>query len=157
MTTTIKTPETLSDTGVVYNLKQWPDIISLLNESNDVCVVKMEALREIDGFGRLGVNVRQTIAEKLSSMGVGIIRSELPSDASANVILMRLGTPAAELVGILRSVAANEGRELFAAEALRKLNKVPDPDAVSTGIVSAIASLGKAIADTDIDLKSVLL
>jgi hypothetical protein len=137
------------------NVEGWEDLISLLDDGKGVCVVTMEQLRDIDGYGRLGGTVRAGIAKKLASMGIGTFAGEnLPSDASANVVLFRLGTPAAELVNVIQSATSDNSwrnRAAYTAECMRRLNTVPEPEEVSGRILTALKTLGEAARATGVD------
>lgn len=136
---------TSSETTSKANLgtsKTWTDIVTEVNSNNGVSVVSMETLRDVDGYGRLGSTVRANIARKLASVGLGYLcGTELPNDSSACVILYRLGTPTANLIEAVSSaVAGGKACEETAFE-LRKLNIMPDPQALRDGIMVVLEAL----------------
>lgn len=137
------------------NVEGWEDLIGLLDTQSGVCVVTMEQLRDIDGYGRLGGTVRAGIAKKLASMGIGTFAGEnLPSDASANVVLFRLGTPVAELVNVIQNATTDNGwrnRAAYTAECMRRLNSVPEPELVSNSIIDTLKSLTAAAKAVGVD------
>lgn len=120
----------------------WSEVVASVNLSNGVLCVTMETLRDIEGYGRLGQTVRANIARKLSTLGLAFIRAELPSEASAEIILYRQGTPVSELIEMIATVQGggmNNSAEI--AESLRRLNVVPDPEAVRGGLMTALHAL----------------
>lgn len=131
-------------------MESWKDIVAMLEAHNGVCTVKLEMLRDIDGYGRLGPNVLDEIMEKLNSLGVSTIRETLPMDASASIVLMRKGTPAAELVALIKNLPAHEGEEGHTADELRKLNMVPEPVKVGQNIIDALHALEEAIESVNV-------
>ncbi len=137
------------------NVKGWNDLVTLLDYHKGVCVVTMEALRDIDGYGRLGGTVRAGIAKKLQSMGIGTFAGEnLPSDASANVVLFRLGTPAAELVNVIQNATEDDSwrtRAEYTADCLRRLNLIPEPESVTENVLSALRTLEIAAKSAGIE------
>jgi len=119
-------------------LTTWNDIITALNSNHGVMTTTVEVLRDLDGYGRLGSTVRTNLLRKLHSMGVDIIRKEIPADASATVVLFRQGTPAAQMIDILRNAEAGSTNALIeAADTMRRINMMPDPDVVKTSIEEA--------------------
>lgn len=120
----------------------WSEVVAAVNLSNGVLCVTMETLRDIEGYGRLGQTVRANISRKLSTLGLAFIQEELPAEASADIILYRQGTPVSELIEQITTVQGggmNNSAEI--AESLRRLNVVPDPEAVRTGLMTALHAL----------------
>ena len=85
----------------------------------------MEVLKDLEGAGRLGVNVRWRISRELASHGMGHLPAELPANQWEEVRLYLHGTPVADAVAavldpsdkgdeILRSLAAEEAQEKLA-------------------------------------------
>jgi len=119
-------------------LSTWNDIITALNSNHGVMTTTVETLRDLDGYGRLGSTVRTNLLRKLHSMGVDIIRKEIPADASATVVLFRQGTPAAQMIDVLRDAEAGSANALTeAADTMRRINMMPDPDVVKMSIAEA--------------------
>ncbi len=137
------------------NIKGWNDLVTLLDKHKGVCVVTMEALRDIDGYGRLGGTVRAGIAKKLQSMGIGTFAGEnLPSDAAANVVLFRMGTAAAELVNVIQNASEDDSwriRAQYTADCLRKLNIMPEPESVTENVLTALRNLEQAAKSAGIE------
>lgn len=126
----------------VPSLESWTDIVTAVNSQNGVAMVTMEVLRDIDGYGRLGSTVRQNIAKKLSAVGIGYMcGDDLPNEASATIILYRLGTPVANLIELVTSTVAGGKATESAARELRKYNILPDPEAIREGIMIVLNAL----------------
>lgn len=133
------------------DFQSWKDIVRALDTHYGVITCTMEALRDIDGYGRLGGTVRQNIHRKLSSLGISTIRQELPTEASAPVILIRQGTPVTELLEIITMTLAGGGVMTDTAESLRRLNMLPDPKGVRDSINAAIGALDQAATMVKVD------
>ena len=82
----------------------------------------MGTLKKIDGAGRLGVHVRNSISRTLQSHGLAHLPRELPPNQDDDVRLYLLGTPIADLIEAvltpsdrgdetLRSVGGSEAQE----------------------------------------------
>lgn len=154
--TTVKNlPATIETTESQGNVKGWDELVHLLDANKGVCVVTMETLRDIDGYGRLGGTVRAGIAKKLASMGIGTFAGEnLPSDAAANVVLFRLGTPAAELVNVVQNASEDNSwrtRATYTADCLRRLNIMPEPESVTENVLTALRNLEQAAKSAGIE------
>ena len=126
---------------VAGDFKSWNDVVSALGSNAGVVTCTMEALRDIDGYGRLGVSVRANIERKLGTLGVTTIREELPKDAAAPVVLIRQGTPVSELIETLSILQAGGGSVQEISVSLRRLNTVPDPASVKASIDVAFAAI----------------
>lgn len=61
-------------------------------DTNNPVTVRMFALREAYGAGRLGVHVRRNISDELSGLGLGHFPAELPDDQEKLVRLFKLGS-----------------------------------------------------------------
>lgn len=120
----------------------WSEVIAAVNVNSGVLVCTMENLRDIEGYGRLGQIVRSNIARKLSTLGLAFMTKELPSDASAEIILYRQGTPVSELIELITTVqGGGMNNAIEIANSLRRLNVVPDPETVRSGILMALSAL----------------
>lgn len=134
-----------------HDFDSWNDIIAQLSNNNGVIVMTMEALRDIDGYGRLGANVRHNIARKLGSLGVGFLQKELPTEASSHVLLFRLGTPAAQVIEAVQTFDAGGANAVqHAADQLRNINLMPDPNLVRNGIIAALKALDSTVRGTEL-------
>lgn len=139
-TAVITSSEPVSD--FLSSLESWTDIVAAVNANNGVMVVTMEVLRDVDGYGRLGSTVRANIARKLSSVGLGYLcGSELPNESTATIILYRLGTPAANLIDALTTAITSGNSSEETATELRKLNIMPDPEAIREGVMIVLHAL----------------
>ena len=126
------------------DFKTWNDVVAALDARSGVITCTMEALRDIDGYGRLGGNVRENIARKLGTMGVGTIRTDLPREAADMVVLIRQGTPVSELLEMIEVAMAGGGSYQDTADKLRRLNSVPDPNSLKAVVDVAYSSLQAA-------------
>lgn len=114
----------------------WEELRHLILEHHGVYRMDMGVLREIGGFGRLGINVRQTLSSKLASIGIGHLPAELPAYQEKQVLLYQYGTPAADVI-----VAISHGVSEDAEDALVRLNSSGDLDKVREASVKALELL----------------
>lgn len=124
----------------------WTDILPALARHDGVITCTVGALRDIDGYGRNGSNVRASIARRLSSLGVATLTEDLPHKATELLVLYKQGTPVSELVETLTRALAGGGSPNETAESLRRLNKVPDPESVMAAVDLAKNALEAAEA-----------
>lgn len=129
---------------VAGDFKSWTDVVDALESHSGVITCTMESLRDIDGYGRLGGNVREMLTRKLGSLGINTIREELPRDASAIVCLIRSGTPVSELIEVIRMTMAGGGSRQETANRLRRLNQVPDPASLKATVDVAYSAIQAA-------------
>lgn len=138
----------MNSAGAVYT--SWSDVVAALNLQSGVMICTMESLRNIEGYERLGTQVRDNIARKLSTLGVAYIREELPTDATAKVLLYRQGTPVSELIQLIFTVqSGGMNNAEYIAESLRRLNVMPDPNTVREGIVQAVEGTMQVLSALD--------
>jgi hypothetical protein len=76
--------------------------------------VDMGTLRDIQGAGRLGIHVRDSITRSLESHGMGHIPGDLPSNQYDEVRLYLLGGPIADIVKAVLSPSAKGDEALRA-------------------------------------------
>lgn len=139
--------EPIADTMIELTSKEgeftsWSDVVAALNLQSGVMICTMAALRDIEGYERLGHTVRDNIARKLSTLGIAYIRNELPNEATADVLLYRQGTPVSELIQLIFTVQSGGMNNAdHIAESLRRLNVMPDPNTVRAGIMQALSAL----------------
>jgi hypothetical protein len=76
----------------------YDEIARRLDDSGGLYVTRMEELREAHEAGRLGVNVRYAISDRLRSRGIGHLPAELPSYQEDEVRLYRLGDPIGKVI-----------------------------------------------------------
>lgn len=90
----------------------------------------MGELKEIQGAGRLGVNVREAISKALASHGLGHLPADLPANQWEEVRVYKLGTLLSDVVDavtkpsnkgdeVLRAVSSNDSQET-----LRKIREL---------------------------------
>lgn len=80
----------------------WEDLRAAVVKHYGVYRLSMGTLREIGGYGRLGINVRQILSGKLAGMGIGHLPVELPPYQDKEVLLYQYGTPAADVIAAIR-------------------------------------------------------
>lgn len=96
----------------------WIDLDKAIKGNGGVLRVAMWALRDIDGYGRLGVRVLTSIHDKLADIGVGHLPFDLPNNQHQSVVLYKVSSEAGAVVA-----AARNGSSTGDAEAaLRRLN-----------------------------------
>jgi hypothetical protein len=134
---------------VVTGFTNWPEVVSTLEKYDGVTVCTVEALRNIDGYARLGPTVLSTITQKLASLGVATLRP-LPKESSSEVVLYRLGTPVSELIDTLAVASNGGGQPTTTAASLRRLNVMPDPDVIREGLETAMQALSKTLENAKV-------
>ena len=107
-------------------LSNWHDLRSTVDTRNGVHRVTMETLRELHGAQRVGKHILTQIEEKLSTLGIGHLPSELPNRHNESVLLYALGTPASE---VIQAVQTGEATDV-AYTWLHRLNTLPNPEDV---------------------------
>lgn len=85
----------------------WEELRAAVVHHYGVYRLSMGVLREIGGYGRLGINVRQILSSKLAGIGLGHLPAELPSYQDKDVLLFQYGTPAADVVAAIRGDVAD--------------------------------------------------
>ncbi|WP_310728598.1 hypothetical protein [Streptomyces sp. N2A] len=76
----------------------YEELRSAVTADGGLHVVTMGVLRDIQGAGRLGSRVLDTISGQLESHGMGHIPKELPGNQDSPVRIYLLGTPIADIV-----------------------------------------------------------
>lgn len=106
------------------------DLRASVEGDGGLLTTTMETLKDIQGAGRLGVNVREAISKALASHGLGHLPAELPANQWEEVRLYRLGTllsdvvdavakPSAKGDEVLRTVSSSDSQET-----LRKIREL---------------------------------
>lgn len=132
----------LMSTAINHNVTNWPELLSTVENHSGVIKVPMAILRQLEGRQRVGKHILSAIEEKLATLGLGHLPTELPNRQQQSVVLYRSGTPTAELIGALQQ-GANEPVSDALYERLYRFNSVPDPDSVVSR-----EEVGKAIEQT---------
>ena len=96
----------------------WPELDNAIKANGGVLRVAMWALRDIDGYGRLGVRVLTSIHSKLADIGVDHLPFDLPNNQHQSVVLYKVSSEAGAVVSAVRSGASTADAE----SALRRLN-----------------------------------
>lgn len=96
----------------------WAELDAAIKEHGGVLRVAMWALRDIDGYGRLGVRVLTTIHDKLMNIGVDHLPTDLPNNQHQHVVLYKIGSEAGAVISAVR----NGTSTVDAEDALRRLN-----------------------------------
>lgn len=99
----------------------WEDLRTAVVDHHGVMRINMGCLREIGGYSRLGINVRQTLSSNLAGLGIGHLPAELPSYQDREILLFRYGTPAAEVISAIQG-GVTDGAHI----ALTQLNSSQD-------------------------------
>src|SRR5882757_3964454 len=79
-------------------MSSYDEIAEQVDASGGLYVTRMEELRDAHRAGRLGVNVREAISDRLRSRGIGHLPGELPSYQEEEVRLYRLGDPIGKVI-----------------------------------------------------------
>lgn len=107
--------------------ESWAELREEVDDKDGVLQVQMWELRELIGRGRLGVHVRASITRELAGMGIAHLPPELPGNQYDSVVLYRLGTAAAAVIG------AVNGNDVSSAETvLRQLNVAGETERLQT-------------------------
>lgn len=110
-------------------LATWPELVRSLDSSNGVVRVAMESLRLLEGAQRLSRDNVKTIKERLRTLGVGHLPTELPMRGDRAVVLYRQGTMAAEVIRAIQEGLSGSALET-AVGALQRLNSLPGEEEV---------------------------
>ena len=103
-------------------MEKYDDVRNAVTTNDGLYKITMEILKKIEGAGRLGVHVRQSISRSLESHGIGHLPRELPPNQEDAVRLYLLGSPIADVVQAvlspsdrgdetLRSIGSSEAQE----------------------------------------------
>ncbi len=79
----------------------WNEIKEQVESNGNVHTFTMDVLRDANGSGKLGVNVRAEISQALAGIGLGHVPVELPSYQHEQVRLYKRGTPVGQLIEIV--------------------------------------------------------
>jgi hypothetical protein len=79
-------------------MASYDDISAKVDGAGGLYLTQMGELREAHKAGRLGVNVREAISDRLRSRGIGHIPKDLPSYQEEEVRLYRLGDPIGKVI-----------------------------------------------------------
>lgn len=108
----------------------WAELLRSVEDGNGLKRVTMAMLRDLEGAERVGKHVLTAIDTKLSQLGLGHLPDELPNRQEANVMLYRVGTPAADAIRAIRMTLLTGVVDMSLYHALIRLNKLPDPTQV---------------------------
>lgn len=97
---------------MALQFKRTDEIRKAVEASGDTLTVPMEVVRDAFGFDRLGVNVRASISDKLSGLGLGHYPVELPDRQWVHVRLFKLGSPIADLIDAVLNPSDEHDEEL---------------------------------------------
>jgi len=109
------------------NLKTYEDLRKQVTEDGGVYGTTAQALRDIEGAGRLGSTVRAEISQKLAAHGMRHLPADLPQYQEQEVIVyLATGTVAAVVNAVLNpSVStAKVLRQLADSNAQETLDKI---------------------------------
>ncbi len=105
----------------------YAELKEVVAANGDVLTVKMEALRNVHGAGKLGVHVRAGISADLHKQGLGHFPDELPNYYWDEVRLFMQGTQVSRLIEAARNVGEDHDaviRELVESDASETIQKV---------------------------------
>ncbi|MFJ4674042.1 hypothetical protein [Kitasatospora purpeofusca] len=100
------------------SFSSWPELDTAIKDNGGVLRVAMWAVRDIDGHGRLGVRVLDTLHRKLADIGVDHLPLDLPNNQYQSVVLFKRASEAGAVVAAVRSGNSTADAE----SALRRLN-----------------------------------
>lgn len=119
----------MSTTISPQGITDWHDLLAAVEETDGIYRVPVETLRRLEGRQRVGKHILSSIEEKLATLGLGHLPTELPNRQQQKVLLYRVGTPASEVVKAVQDGLTNSpSNEAF--DFLRRLNTLPDPEDV---------------------------
>ncbi|HEY9086299.1 MAG TPA: hypothetical protein VIN40_10265 [Candidatus Tyrphobacter sp.] len=105
------------------------DVSDELERQQGVADLVMSQLRDAYGAGRLGVNVRLNLSNKLAGMGIKHVPVELPDNQNAPVRIYKAGSPVGQLIDAVLTVGDGTDevvRDAAASDARAVLNKVKE-------------------------------
>jgi hypothetical protein len=108
----------------------WAELLRSVEDGHGLKRVTMATLRDLEGAERVGKHVLTAIDTKLSQLGIGHLPDELPNRQEADVMLYRVGTPAADAIRAIRMTLLTGVVDMSLYYALIRLNKLPDPTQV---------------------------
>jgi hypothetical protein len=133
-------PELRSFAGGTDAPTTWEDLRATVVERHGVYRITMGRLREIGGYGRLGINVRQILSSNLAGMGIGHLPAELPAYQDKEVLLFQYGTPAAEVIAAVRGgVTDNAETALVQLNSSRDLERLRDATAKAAELLTLLS------------------
>lgn len=131
-------------TAKVATVATWNELTKFVDSHDGVACVTMHTLRKVAGAGRLGTTVRAMMREKLNSLGLEVIRDELPNTQDATVLLYKSETRVDTLVRAV--LDARQGVALTdAAETLRSMNQGLDASTLRVEVLDGLQSLEATI------------
>lgn len=123
--------------------ESWAELRGEVEDKDGVLQVQMWELRELMNAGRLGVHVRASITRELAGIGIAHLAPELPGNQYDSVVLYRLGTAVAAVVG------AVNGHDVTGAETvLRQLNVAGEAERLQA-IAEKVDELREKLDDLD--------
>lgn len=127
-------------TALAAKVDTWNQLTAYVESNDGVACITMYELRKIAHAGRLGSTVRAMIKEKLNSLGLDMIRDELPNTQDAQVVLFKTDSRAGRMI---RAVSlARKGEDLEdCAKIIRTLNDTRDTGSLKVDIMDGIHEL----------------
>jgi hypothetical protein len=106
-------------------IRTWSDLIEAVSEGRGLYVTTIEVLRDIEGAGRTGDRLMETIRARLQEFGIGYLPEELPTRRGGKIVLYRKGTRFAEIVRALQSDISGAGADNI-VDIGRRINTLTD-------------------------------
>lgn len=107
----------------------WPTLLEAVNDHHGVYKVKMSTLRQMEGAQRMGPNVAESVHNRLSTLGLEHLPADLNIRQDREVLLMKAGTDAVEVVRAIQGLLTGETEVSDrASDLLGRLNQLPDPE-----------------------------
>jgi hypothetical protein len=110
------------------------ELVQHVEENGGVATVEMGQLRDAYGSGRLGIHVRQGIADELAKVGLGYgPPGDLPDNQWKLVRLYRKGSPVGKLIEAAHDCSSDSDRVLReaaggnAAQTLKEIRELVCP------------------------------
>lgn len=126
----LNTESSLSMSATVKpEINEWSELLTAVESNEGVSKFPMEVLRRLEGRQRVGKHILSSIEDKLRTLGLGHLPTELPNRQQQTVLLYRVGTPASALIQAIQA-GLNESPSNQVYELLHRVNTLPDPDDV---------------------------
>lgn len=114
-------------------MADWNEIKRLVEENENVHTFTMEQLRDAHGAARLGIHVRDAIANTLAGLGLGHVPKMLPAYQDELVRLYKKGTQVGDLIETVLTPGGENDTKLR--------EKVAGPGVDYAGIVAKVREL----------------
>ena len=113
--------------AAMTRFSSYDELSDLVTKSGNVLTVTMAELRDVNGSGRLGPYVVESISKALASRGIGHYPADLPQNQWESARLFRRGSAIADLYELLTNVnedGDDKIREYTSDDAKERLSQV---------------------------------